>query len=57
LKTKVLTRALKCHPAVIVFPSWDIEHKLIKAIKKDQAQIKKTSVETQYIAPFLITSL
>jgi transcriptional regulator with XRE-family HTH domain len=24
-KAKVLARALKCHPAVLVFPSWDIE--------------------------------
>ncbi len=24
-RAKVLSRALKCHPAVIVFPGWDIE--------------------------------
>jgi transcriptional regulator with XRE-family HTH domain len=24
-RAKVLARALKCHPAVLVFPSWDIE--------------------------------
>ena len=24
-RTKLLARALKCHPAVLVFPSWDIE--------------------------------
>lgn len=24
-RTKVLARALKCHPAVLVFPSWDID--------------------------------
>ena len=23
-RAKVLARALKCHPAVLVFPSWDI---------------------------------
>ena len=25
-RAKVLARALSCHPAVIVFPGWDIEH-------------------------------
>jgi transcriptional regulator with XRE-family HTH domain len=24
-RAKVLARALKCHPAVIVFPGWDVE--------------------------------
>jgi transcriptional regulator with XRE-family HTH domain len=24
-RAKALARALKCHPAVLVFPSWDIE--------------------------------
>ena len=24
-RTKVLARALKCHPAVLVFPGWDVE--------------------------------
>jgi transcriptional regulator with XRE-family HTH domain len=24
-RAKLLARALKCHPAVLVFPSWDIE--------------------------------
>ena len=24
-RTKVLARALRCHPAVLVFPGWDIE--------------------------------
>lgn len=24
-RAKVLARALKCHPAVIVFPSWDVK--------------------------------
>lgn len=24
-RAKVLARALKCHPAVLVFPSWEIE--------------------------------
>ena len=24
-RAKVLARALKCHPAVLVFPGWDIE--------------------------------
>lgn len=23
-RSKILARALKCHPAVLVFPSWDI---------------------------------
>jgi transcriptional regulator with XRE-family HTH domain len=25
-RAKQLARALRCHPAVLVFPSWDIEH-------------------------------
>ncbi len=25
-RAKVLARALSCHPAVLVFPSWDVEH-------------------------------
>ena len=25
-RAKVLARALHCHPSVLVFPSWDIEH-------------------------------
>ncbi len=25
-RAKVLARALKCHPAVLVFPGWDINH-------------------------------
>ncbi len=25
-RAKVLARALKVHPAVLVFPSWDVEH-------------------------------
>jgi len=24
-RSKVLARALKCHPAVLVFPGWDVE--------------------------------
>ncbi|MBN4054234.1 helix-turn-helix transcriptional regulator [Nitrospira defluvii] len=24
-RTKILARALKCHPAVLVFPGWDID--------------------------------
>jgi len=24
-RAKVLARALQCHPAVLVFPSWDVE--------------------------------
>jgi len=24
-RSKILARALNCHPAVLVFPSWDIE--------------------------------
>jgi len=26
-RAKTLARALKCHPAVLVFPNWDIEEK------------------------------
>ena len=25
-RAKVLARALKCHPAVLVFPGWDTQH-------------------------------
>lgn len=25
-RSKVLARALKCHPSVLVFPGWNIEH-------------------------------
>ena len=25
-RAKVLARALHCHPAVLVFPGWDIQH-------------------------------
>jgi len=25
-RAKVLARALQCHPAVLVFPGWDIQH-------------------------------
>ena len=25
-RAKVLARALQCHPAVLVFPGWDIHH-------------------------------
>lgn len=25
-RAKLLAKALKCHPAVLVFPSWDVEH-------------------------------
>jgi transcriptional regulator with XRE-family HTH domain len=25
-RAKVLARALRCHPAVLVFPGWSIEH-------------------------------
>ena len=28
-RAKVLARALKCHPAVIVFPGWSIEQELV----------------------------
>lgn len=28
-RAKVLARALKCHPAVIVFPGWDTEEELV----------------------------
>ena len=27
-RAKILARALKCHPAVLVFPGWDIELEL-----------------------------
>jgi transcriptional regulator with XRE-family HTH domain len=25
-RAKMLAKALRCHPAVLVFPGWDIEH-------------------------------
>ena len=25
-RAKALARALRCHPAVLVFPGWDVEH-------------------------------
>jgi transcriptional regulator with XRE-family HTH domain len=25
-RAKILARALKCHPAVLVFPGWEVEH-------------------------------
>ncbi|MEO1203993.1 MAG: helix-turn-helix transcriptional regulator [Pseudomonadota bacterium] len=25
-RAKALARALRCHPAVLVFPGWDLEH-------------------------------
>lgn len=25
-RAKTLARALRCHPAVLVFPNWDVEH-------------------------------
>lgn len=28
-RAKVLARALNCHPAVLVFPGWDIEHESV----------------------------
>ena len=28
-RAKVLARALRCHPAVLVFPGWDIEHESV----------------------------
>lgn len=27
-RAKVLARALKCHPAVLVFPGWDIDNEI-----------------------------
>ena len=30
-RAKVLARALKCHPAVLVFPGWEIDHKTTAA--------------------------
>jgi transcriptional regulator with XRE-family HTH domain len=27
-RAKILDRALKCHPAVLVFPGWDIDHEI-----------------------------
>ncbi len=28
-RAKVLARALKCHPAVIVFPGWDVSREMV----------------------------
>ena len=28
-RAKVIARALKCHPAVLVFPGWEIEHESV----------------------------
>ncbi len=28
-RAKVLARALHCHPAVLVFPGWDLEHESV----------------------------
>jgi transcriptional regulator with XRE-family HTH domain len=28
-RAKVLARALRCHPAVLVFPGWDVEHESV----------------------------
>lgn len=28
-RAKVLARSLNCHPAVLVFPCWDIEHESV----------------------------
>lgn len=25
-RAKVLAKALRCHPAILVFPGWDVEH-------------------------------
>lgn len=25
-RAKILAKALRCHPAVLIFPGWDIEH-------------------------------
>jgi len=27
-RAKVLARALKCHPAVLVFPGWNVDHEI-----------------------------
>ncbi len=27
-RAKTLARALKCHPAVLVFPGWDVDHEI-----------------------------
>jgi len=27
-RAKMLARALKCHPAVLVFPGWDVDHEI-----------------------------
>ncbi len=28
-RAKVIARALRCHPAVLVFPGWDVEHESV----------------------------
>ena len=28
-RAKVLARALRCHPAVLVFPGWDVAHESV----------------------------
>lgn len=28
-RAKQLARALKCHPAVLVFPGWDVKHETV----------------------------
>jgi len=28
-RAKVLARALRCHPAVLVFPGWDVNHESV----------------------------
>ena len=27
-RAKVLARALQCHPAILVFPGWDVNHEI-----------------------------
>ncbi|MGB5309374.1 MAG: helix-turn-helix transcriptional regulator [Arenicellales bacterium] len=27
-RAKILARALKCHPAVLVFPGWNVDHEI-----------------------------
>ena len=27
-RAKILARALRCHPAVLVFPGWDVKHEI-----------------------------
>jgi len=38
-RAKTLARALECHPAVLVFPGWDIDGK--KVMDELDSQIKK----------------